>query len=120
MRHELVVDVQRRARDPRDELDRAIVVRRPEAAGDEADVRFSACPKGDLEVVRVVADDRDPLRSKAERERLSRVERAVRVASLAAHELAARDDDRRARAAHPAMAVGPLTRSRPVRGSVIG
>ena len=51
-----------------------------------------------LQLVRVVADDRDPRRLETEPEGLLRIERAVEVGSLAAHELAARDDDRGARA----------------------
>ena len=102
LRLELLVDAQRRARDPCDELDGAVVVRRPEPARDEADVRLAlAVAQRGLEIGGIVADDHDPLRLEAERERLARVEGAVAVVPLAAHELAARDDDRRTWAAHP-------------------
>ena len=50
-----------------------------------------------------------------ERQRLTRVERTVPVVALSAHELAARDDDRRARSCHPAGA----NRRRPLRGMTI-
>ncbi len=63
----------------------------------------------------LVAHDHDPLRLEAQRERLARVERPVAVGSLAPHELAARDDDRRAGAVtHPLTAVAPDTVSRPL------
>ena len=59
-------------------------------------------PQRRLELVRLVADDRDPRGLDAEREQLSREERAVQVGPLAADELAAGDDDRRARRASSA------------------
>ena len=61
-------------------------------------------PERVLELVRVVADDRDPRGLETEGERLAREERAVQVGALAADELAAGDDDRRAGRAHPAEA----------------
>ena len=79
---------------PGDELDRAVVVRRAEAAGDEADVRLEALAQCRLELVRVVADDRNPDGLQPEQERLPGVEGAVEVGSLPPYELAARDDDR--------------------------
>ena len=54
--------------------------------------------QGSFEIGGVVADDRDPDRLEPEPERLLGIERPVEVGSLAAHELAARDDDRGARA----------------------
>ena len=110
---ELLVDAEGNARDARDELDRAVVVRRPEPARDEAHLRLAGCRERRLEVVGVVSDDQDPVRDEAQRERLLRVERPVPVGALAAHELAARDDDRRARAAHPETAVAPAAFSVP-------
>ena len=67
LRLELAVDPERRAGDARDELDRPVVVRRPEAARDEADVRLAPGPERRLEVDRVVPDDDDPLGCEAER-----------------------------------------------------
>ena len=58
----------------------------------------SAVADRGLELGRVVADDLDPRRLDAEREQRAREEGAVQVGALAAHELAARDDDDRARA----------------------
>ena len=75
--------------------------------------------RASLQIGRVVADDRDALGLEAESQRLAGVERAVGVASLAAHELAARDDDRRARAAHPETVMGPRTVRSPFRASNI-
>ena len=51
---------------------------------------------GSLELGRIVADDVDPRRLDPEREQRARQERTVQVGALAAHELAARDDDDRA------------------------
>ena len=90
--------LQRPPGDTRDELDRPVVVRRAETAGDEADVGLEALAQRRLELVGVVADDRDAHGLQAEQQRLPGVEGAVQIGSLAAHELAARDDDRGARA----------------------
>ena len=82
----------------RDELDRAVVVRRPEPAGDEHRVgAVERVAERRLELLRRVADDRDARRLEPEPQRLAREERPVQVGSLAAHELAARDDDDGAR-----------------------
>src|SRR5581483_5930765 len=107
-RHRLDLALERPVEDERDagrarqHLDGAIVVGRAEAAGDEACLRGERLRKGRLELPRIVADDRDPRRLEAVAERLAREERAVQVAALAADELAPRDDDRGARAGHPA------------------
>ena len=86
----------------RDELDRAIVVRRAEPARDStASPSSSAAREYRLELGGLVADDRDPRRLEAEAQRLPGEERPVEIGSVAAHELAARDDDHRARAAQP-------------------
>ena len=53
------VHTQGTPRDTRDELDRPVVVRRPEAARDQADVGLEALAQRGLELVGVVADDRD-------------------------------------------------------------
>jgi hypothetical protein len=73
-------------------------VGRAEAAGDAAEVVLEAVPERALELVRPVADDRDPRRLEPEGERLPGEERAVQVGPLAADELASGDDDRGARA----------------------
>ena len=94
-------------------------MRRAEPAGDEADIGVLRGTKRRLEVARIVPDDHDPLRHETEREGLAGVERAVSIGALAAHELAARDDDDRARPrAHPLTAVAPDTVSaRPPGGN---
>ncbi len=76
-----------------DELDRPVVVRRPEAAGDEADVCLERARQRGLELVGVVADDRDLRGLQAQQERLTGIERSVQVCSLPAHQLAAGHDD---------------------------
>ncbi len=106
-----------RSGDAGDELDRAVVVGRPEAARDEADVGCARGAERLLEIDGVVPDDRDPLRHEAERERLPRVERSVPVCPLPADELAAGDDDCRAGAAHTHSAVALVTFSAQPRGS---
>ncbi len=82
-----------------DELDRAIVVRRAEPTGHDAELGGAEC-LGECvrELFFFVADDRDPGRLDTVPEQLVRQERAVQVASLAADELAAGDDDEPARA----------------------
>ena len=75
------------------ELDRPVVVGRPEAARDEADVGLEPLAQRRLELVRVVADDRDARRLETEAHRFLSVERAVEIGSLAPHELTARHDD---------------------------
>ena len=92
------VDLELAPRDARDELDRPVVVRRPEPTRDEADVGLEAFSQGSFQIGGVVADDRNPDGLEPEPERLLGVEGTVQVGSLAAHELAARDDDRGARA----------------------
>ena len=79
--------------DARHELDRPVVVGRPEATRDEADVGFEPLAQRRLELVRVVADDRDARRLETEAQRFLSVERAVEIGSLAPDELAARHDD---------------------------
>ena len=82
----------------RDELDRAVVVRRPEPAGDEH--RVGVCQRvaeHSLELRGRVADDRDARRLEPESQGLAGEKGSVQVGSLAAHELAARDDDDGAR-----------------------
>ena len=95
----VVVDDERAPRDARDELDRAVVVRRPETARDEAEIGLERLPE------RAARGPRPRRRRcairvglEAEAHRLRGQERAVAVRALAADELAARDDDRRPRA----------------------
>ena len=55
---------------------------------------MQAFAKSGLELVGLVAHDRDPIRLEAAVRQLRRKERAVRVAPPAPHELTAGDDDR--------------------------
>src|SRR5439155_9981805 len=85
------------------QLDRAVVVRRPEATGDEQQVGLAQPDRERLrELFGAVADDRDPGRLEAEAHQLGGEEGAVEVVPVAADELAARHDDRRARPAQRA------------------
>ena len=86
---ELRVDVKADAEPPRHHLHGAVVVGRAEAAGDEAGVRLQAVPQCLGELVRGVADDRDPRGLEPEAQRLAGEEGAVQVCG---------DDDDRARA----------------------
>ena len=65
-RLEPAIDAERCAGDACDELDRAVVVRRPQAAGDEADVCLAPRPQRRLELDGIVADDGDPRRRETE------------------------------------------------------
>ena len=98
---EALVDAEADAGGARDHLDGAVVVGRAETAGDEARLRLQPLPQRRLELLGSVADDRDPRRLQPEAERLPREERPVQVGALAAHELAARDDDEGPGAAQP-------------------
>ena len=71
------------AGDAGEQLDRAVVVRRAEAARGDAQVGLEPVPQGRLEVVRVVADDDQPCRLEPQRDELPREERAVAVQSAA-------------------------------------
>ena len=95
----------------RDELHRAVVVRRAETAGDEARVGLQSLSQHRLELGGRVPDDRDPGRLEAVAQRLGGEEGAVPVGALAADELAAGDDDDRARPLG-----SPAQASRPLRG----
>jgi len=79
------------------QLHRPVVVRRPEPAGDHAEVEAEALPQRCLELVRPVADDDDPRKVEAEGEQLAGQKRTVRVREHAVDELASCDDDRGAR-----------------------
>ena len=68
----------------------------PETATRSAPATASAQRRSEL--AGVVADDLDPRGLDAEGEQRAREEGAVQVGAVAAHELAARDDDHRARA----------------------
>ncbi len=77
----------------RDELDRHVVVRRAEPAGDDDEVCPERLAERCLQLPLVVADDRDAHRRNAEVHELVGDERAVAVVALAADELAARYDE---------------------------
>src|SRR5439155_10270805 len=94
---ELLVDPKRKPRGAREQLDRAVVVRRPEAARDDAEVRLEAPAKRGLELVGPVADDLDAGRLEPEPEHLPRQEGPVEVGAISANELAPGDDEDRAR-----------------------
>jgi hypothetical protein len=68
-------------------------VGRPKASGDDAQVRLQALRKRSLELLLVVADDRDAGRLEPELDELARDERPVAIRPVAADELAPRDDD---------------------------
>ena len=63
---ELLVDRERPAGGLREQLDRAVVVRRAEAARDDEQVLLEARPQRGFQLGRLVADDRDPNRIDAE------------------------------------------------------
>ena len=97
LRLELGVHADGEPGDLRHDPDRAVVVRRPEPARRRDQVgRRHGLGDRSLELGRIVADDVDPGRLDPEREQRPRQERPVQVGALAAHELAARDDDDRA------------------------
>ena len=97
--HQLFVDHQRPACSASNELDRAIVVRRPEAPGDEAEIGAQRLSERMVEVVDAVTDDPDRRRLQAEMDDLGGEKRAVPVLALPANELGAGCDDCRAGAA---------------------
>src|ERR1700730_2710785 len=75
---------------------------RPEAARRQDNVALvEGSAQNRFELFGDVADDGDPRRLETEPQRLTREERPVQIGSLAAHELAARDDDDRPRPAQP-------------------
>jgi hypothetical protein len=80
-------------RRPREQLDRPVVVRRPQPAREHEQVRLQPLSDRRLQLGRVVADDRDPRRLQTEPGQLLGQEGAVRVATAAADQLAAADDD---------------------------
>ncbi len=96
---ELFVEDERTTGDPCHELHRSIVVRRPEATGDEAEIGLEALLEGARESLDTVSDDGDPGRIETEPHCLGGEERPVPVLTVTAHELGARDDDRRPRTA---------------------
>src|SRR5205807_1978408 len=106
---ERLVDDELAAGRPREELDRPVVMRRAEPARDDAEIGSQPFAEGSLQLLRPVADDRDPRRLEAEAKRLAREKRAVPVGPLAADELAAGDDERGAR---PARKAQPAVRTR--------
>src|SRR5581483_4865076 len=91
---ELRADRELHARGGRHELGGPVVVCWPEPARDRAELGLHPLRDSRRELVRRVADDRDPCRLEAEREELLREKRTVQIRSLAADELAACDDDR--------------------------
>ena len=96
---ELFVEHQRPPGGPRHNLDRAIVVRRPEAPGDDAEISVQRFSERMLEIVDAVTDDPNRPWLKAETDDLGCEKRPVAVLTLAADELRAGCDDCRAGAA---------------------
>ncbi len=94
---ELLVYDQLAAGDAGDRLHRAVVVRRPETAGEDRDVGPHGLANGLLELPRVVADDEHPRGREPEPRQLAREEGSVGVGLVSPHELAAREDDDRSR-----------------------
>jgi hypothetical protein len=72
-------------------------VGRPEPAGDQAEIGADRLGEYRLELVRPVADDRDPGRVDTQLERLRSQEGTVQICALTPDQLAAGDDDRGAR-----------------------
>ena len=66
------------------QLDGAVVVRRPEPARDDAEIRLQPQIERSLELVLVVADDRDRRGLEAETDELAGEKRAVAVRAVAA------------------------------------
>ena len=97
LRVQLVVDVQLASRHPREQLDRP-VVRGPEPARRDEQVGPQPVAQRVFELRLRVADDLDPRRLEPARQQLAGEERTVAVGALTADELAAGDDDDRARA----------------------
>ena len=95
---ECLVEEERPTGDASDELDRTVVVRRTEAARDEAEIGLEAFGERTLEILDAIAHDRDSGGVESEPHDLRGEERPVAVLPLAANELGARDDDRRPRA----------------------
>ena len=95
----VLVQLQRRARERRDDLAGEVVGRRPEPAGgdDQRGARLGGEPQRAVEVLRPVADDRDLRHLEPEPHELAGDERAVAVGDRAREQLAAGDDDGRAR-----------------------
>ena len=69
---EIFVEPQIDSSDACDELDRAVVVRRPESAGDDAQIGAEAFPQRILELLLGVANDLDARRLEAEAQDLAR------------------------------------------------
>ncbi len=92
-RLELRVDPKPDPRRARQQLDRAVVVRRPETAGDAQQVVGEALVQRRLEVGRIVPHDRDARRVDPEAQERRSEKRAVPVVAVAADELGARRDD---------------------------
>jgi hypothetical protein len=90
---QLLVDHQRQLRSSRNELDSSVVVGWPQPTRDDAEIRAQSFYERCLELVLLVADDRDQRRLEPEPYELSRQERPVAIRPVAANELAAGDDD---------------------------
>src|SRR5262249_19008885 len=94
------VEVDAESRRARHELDCAIVVRRSEPTGDDAEVRRERIAQGGFELFWVAADDLDPRGREAEPEDFLCEPRPVAVRAVAADELAAGYHENGARPLH--------------------
>ena len=99
-----------------EQLDGAVVVRRPEPARDHEQSCAEPFPQRPLQIGLAVADDPHLDRVDPERDERPGQVRPVAVGAVAAHELRARDENRAARPAQPAfqpVGVTVITRGAP-------
>ncbi len=94
---ERLVHAQRTPGEPAQELDRAVVVGRPQPSRADADVRLEALGDRVGELLLAVAHDEDPAGIETQPHELGRDEGPVRVAPIPADELGTGDDDDGAR-----------------------
>jgi hypothetical protein len=121
VRAHVLVQLQRRAREGRDDLAGEVVGRRPEPTGgdDQRDPRLGGEPQRSLEVARPVTDDRHLRHLEPEPHELAGDERAVAVGDRAREQLTTGDDDGRARPLGDGHGptLGAIPRSYPARAS---
>jgi hypothetical protein len=110
LRTQLLVDCDANTGSTREQLDRAVVVRRPQPARDDQQVVAQSLAQRGLELRRLVPDDRDPRRLDAQPHQRRGQERPVAVVAVAADELGARRDDRGSYAGRQPLAVTTITR----------
>jgi hypothetical protein len=89
---EALVDAQRKACGAGDELDRPVIVGRPQATRNDAQIRAQTLRDSDLELILCIPDDRDPRGLESETDELTGEERPVAIAPVAPDVLASRYD----------------------------